>query len=55
MVRHGIMLVGPSGGGKTVARSILNRALSIIPVYVAEKQNEKQKPPQAPSIVRVKI
>lgn len=43
LVRHGIMLVGPSGGGKTVARNILNRALSILPVYTFEKNSEKQK------------
>lgn len=46
------MLVGPSGGGKTVARSILNKALSIIPVFMAEKLNEKQKIPVLPSLVR---
>ncbi len=31
MVRHGVMLVGPTGGGKTVSRNILQRALVLLP------------------------
>ena len=31
LVRHGVMLVGPTGGGKTTARSILQRALVLLP------------------------
>jgi len=42
LVRHGIMLVGPTGGGKTVSRNILQKALGILPTVIAEK-NDKQK------------
>ena len=31
LVRHGVMLVGPTAGGKTVVRSILQRALYYLP------------------------
>lgn len=43
LVRHGIMLVGPPGGGKTVSRNILLKALSNLPSYIGEKAQEKQK------------
>lgn len=41
------MLVGPSGGGKTISRNILQRALSILPVFVHELKvtSDKQKNP----------
>jgi dynein heavy chain len=32
LVRHGVMLVGPTGGGKTAARSILQKALVLLPM-----------------------
>jgi ABC-type polar amino acid transport system ATPase subunit len=40
MVRHGVMLVGPTGGGKTTARGILQRALVLLPsIYLDENQS----------------
>ena len=41
LVRHGVMLVGPTGGGKTVARNILQKALTVLPTF--EKSEHKQK------------
>ncbi|XP_063958044.1 dynein axonemal heavy chain 6-like isoform X2 [Lytechinus pictus] len=43
LVRHGVMLVGPSGGGKTSVRSILQRALVVLPTIHMEEGNEKGK------------
>jgi dynein heavy chain len=40
MVRHGIMLVGPTGGGKTTIRSILQKALVLLPTISPEKRND---------------
>ena len=31
LVRHGVMLVGPTSGGKTVVRNILQKALYYLP------------------------
>lgn len=51
LVRHGIMLVGPPGGGKTVARNILQKALSILPTFSGDKTPDKQQQKQNVSIV----
>ena len=40
-VRYGIMLIGPAGGGKTVAREILQRALVFLPSVQNRDQHEK--------------
>ena len=45
LVRHGIMLVGPTGGGKTVARNILQRALQLLPTYLPKRQEEEGEKP----------
>ncbi len=36
LVRHGVMLVGPTGGGKTAVRTILQRALVLLPTIHLE-------------------
>lgn len=40
MVRHGIMLVGPTGGGKTTVRTILQKALILMPTIVPQDERE---------------
>ena len=40
IVRHGVMLVGPTGGGKTTARAILHKALQILPSIVVDYDNQ---------------
>lgn len=40
MVRHGIMLVGPTGGGKTTVRTILQKALILMPTIVPQDEKE---------------
>ena len=40
-VRHGVMLVGPAGGGKTTTRQILKRALVVLPTIQAREQQQQ--------------
>jgi len=42
LVRHGIMLVGPTGGGKTAARNILQKALQLLPTCAPRRENEER-------------
>ena len=39
-VRHGVMIVGPAGGGKTTTRQILKRALVVLPTIQAREQQQ---------------
>ena len=41
-VRHGVMLVGPTGGGKTTTRQILKRAIIALPTVQAREQQQQQ-------------
>ena len=51
-VRHGVMLVGPAGGGKTTTRQILKRALVVLPTIQArEQQKQQQQQRQHPGTV----
>ena len=36
LVRHGVMMVGPTGGGKTATRNILQRALVLLPMLSSD-------------------
>ena len=39
VMRHGVMLVGPTAGGKTTVRNILKKALTVH--YAASSQNKE--------------
>ncbi|XP_051881424.1 dynein axonemal heavy chain 6-like [Pristis pectinata] len=54
LVRHGVVLVGPTCGGKTVARTILQKALVILPGLVPEAAAD-DKPPLSPIAKRGKV
>ncbi|KAL4237693.1 Dynein heavy chain 14 [Mactra antiquata] len=43
LVRHGVMLVGPTGGGKTAVRSILQKALVLLPTISPQEDKEDGK------------
>ena len=49
MVRHGVMLVGPSGGGKTAVRNILQKALTLLQIADDKKSLRSLPSGQQPS------
>jgi hypothetical protein len=53
IVCHGIMLVGPTSSGKTVARNILQRALSILPGFQVAHANDKSLDKSKPGLALV--
>jgi energy-coupling factor transporter ATP-binding protein EcfA2 len=55
LVRHGVMLVGPTGGGKSTTRAILQRALVLLPAIVAgEEAHDPHKDPRRQSMFMVR-
>lgn len=43
LVRHGVMLVGPTCGGKTTVRNLLQRALTLLPSIETETSTVSDK------------
>lgn len=43
LVRHGVMLVGPTGGGKTTIRSILQKAIILLPTLLPQEEKDDKK------------
>ena len=39
-VRHGVMLVGPTGGGKSTVRKILRKALTVLPNFHGSEEDD---------------
>ena len=42
LVRHGVMLVGPTGGGKTAVRNILQKALILLPMLQPQEGGRQE-------------
>jgi len=51
LVRHGVMLVGPTNGGKTTVRTILQKALTVLPCVDNEIALAREKGGLSTSVV----
>ena len=51
LVRHGVMLIGPTSGGKTTVRNVLQRALTLLPCIDSENNLANEKSALTSSVV----
>ena len=40
LVRHGVMLIGPTGGGKSTVRKVLRKALTLLPSFYGNEDDD---------------
>nr|XP_015200682.1 PREDICTED: dynein heavy chain 14, axonemal isoform X2 [Lepisosteus oculatus] len=53
LARHGVMLVGPTGGGKTAVRRLLQNALPFLPALTSACNEETSM--QTPAVKKIKV